>query len=158
MRLYFFRHGEAEPATGEMTDFQRPLTPRGEQRTRRAAAALAARKVRPAHLYSSPLVRARQTAEILGKALGLKVEVREEIEPGFRINALQRLVDAVGDDEDLMFVGHNPDFPTVIGELIGGGDVVMKKGGLARVDVVLRDPLHGRLVWLLPPKLLDALE
>ncbi len=51
-----------------------------------------------------------------------------------------------------MLVGHEPDFSETIAELIGGGRVVCKKGGLARVDVADSSLDDGELVWLLPPK------
>jgi phosphohistidine phosphatase SixA len=53
-----------------------------------------------------------------------------------------------------MVVGHEPDFSSVIGQLIGSGSVVMRKGGLARVDIT--NPMRGELVWLLTPQLLGA--
>ena len=55
-----------------------------------------------------------------------------------------------------MVVGHEPDFSETVAELIGGGDVVMKKGGLARVDVTAPAAGGGRLVWLLTPPLLGS--
>ncbi len=58
---------------------------------------------------------------------------------------------------DVLLVGHEPDFSQVIGQLIGGGAVVMRKGGLARVDVTPQGAaLSGALVWLLTPSLLGA--
>jgi phosphohistidine phosphatase len=51
-----------------------------------------------------------------------------------------------------MLVGHEPDFSLTISALIGGGKVILKKGGLARVDITTIDALQGELVWLLPPK------
>ena len=53
-----------------------------------------------------------------------------------------------------MFVGHEPDFSTTITSLVGGR-VVMKKGGLARVDIISDQPLLGELVWLIAPKIFD---
>jgi phosphohistidine phosphatase len=55
-----------------------------------------------------------------------------------------------------MLVGHEPDFSRTISALIGGGRVVMKKGGLARVDVESIDPPDGELVWLVTSKTLGA--
>lgn len=158
MRLYFFRHGDAEAPAEGMNDAERRLTPKGKRRTRAAAEALAARKVRPARLMSSPLARARETADLLAKRLDQKVEVVEALGPGFSLDALRSLLADAGDDADFLFVGHEPDFSTVIGDLIGGGAVVMKKGGLARIDIVARDPLHGALVWLLSPRILQDLS
>jgi phosphohistidine phosphatase len=55
-----------------------------------------------------------------------------------------------------MLVGHEPDFSRTIADLIGGGRVVMKKGGLARVDLESVDPPSGALVWLLAPKVMTG--
>ena len=56
----------------------------------------------------------------------------------------------------VMVVGHEPDFSATVAELIGGGDIVMKKGGLARVDVTAPVAGGGELVWLLTPPLLGS--
>jgi phosphohistidine phosphatase len=53
-----------------------------------------------------------------------------------------------------MLVGHEPDFSLIISALTGGGKVILKKGGLARVDITATAPLQGDLVWLLPPKIM----
>ena len=156
MRLYFFRHGLAEDGA-DMEDAKRALTKAGIERTKAAAKALEALDVRPAWLYSSPLVRAYQTADILASALKRKVTIREEIAPGFGVGQVETLTKELGEDDDVMFVGHEPDFSTIVQKLTGGS-VTMKKGGLARVDVVSRQPLLGTLVWLLPPKVLSAIE
>lgn len=158
MKLYFFRHAIAESiASADMEDAKRKLTDEGKARTKKAAAVLAALGVRPAKLYSSPLVRALQTADLLAPALGLKVEVRDEMAHGFDVNGVAALIHDLSEDEDVMFVGHEPDFSGIIAKLTGG-DVKMKKGGLARVDVTSADPLRGTLVWLLPPKVFNTFE
>lgn len=156
MRLYFLRHGEAEDAASGISDHERQLTQNGAARLRAAARVIAALNIKPAYLFSSPRVRARQTAEIVAEALGMGVEIREEVNFGFDLDALDRLLDGVSDTEELMFVGHEPTFSAVIRALTGGS-VEMKKGGLARVDVTQRDPLRGTLVWLIVPRVFDAL-
>ena len=156
MKLYFFRHGLAEEGV-DMEDAKRALTKEGQERTKAAAKALESLDVRPTWLYSSPLVRAYQTADILAPALKQKVTIREELAPGFGVAQVEAIIQALGDDDDVMFVGHEPDFSTIVGKLTGGS-VMMKKGGLARVDVVSRQPLLGTLVWLLPPKVLSAVK
>lgn len=155
LHLYFFRHAEAEDAVGSMADFDRALTPRGIERTRAAAKMLKALGVMPEALYSSPLVRARQTADILSEALNVPVEARDALRPGFNAQAAEALVSAHGRG-DLMLVGHEPDFSETISRLIGGGAITMKKGGLARIDVETRQPLLGSLIWLIAPKVFDA--
>lgn len=151
MKLYFFRHAIAED--GEI-DERRELTPKGIERTRLSAQMLAQVGVKPSRIFSSPLVRARQTAELLAPTLDAAVQVREELRPGFNSQAAAALLANLPGDEDVMLVGHEPDFSQTISAIIGGGEVVMKKGGLARIDVETTDPLRGKLAWLLPPKVL----
>lgn len=155
MHLYFFRHAEAEQGSAALPDHARQLTTRGIERTRQAADVLKSLGLKPVHLYSSPLVRARQTADILAEALGVEVEERAEVGPGFNPQAVGGLVHDARQDDAIMFVGHEPDFSTTISALIGGGWVDMKKGGLARIDIDNVQPLRGMLVWLIAPKIFD---
>jgi phosphohistidine phosphatase len=107
-------------------------------------------------IVSSPLVRAVQTAELVAVALKLTQRLVQDqrLQPGFDLAQLQTLLADYTTDNQLMLVGHEPDFSTVIGQLIGAGRVVCKKGGLARVDLAAVSVLHGELVWLLPPRVL----
>jgi phosphohistidine phosphatase len=155
MRLYFFRHGEAEDAAKD--DFSRRLTERGTERVATAAKVLAKLGVTPAHIYSSPRVRAKQTADILSKALGVPVEEREEVNFNFDMKLLESLLANVMPDDEIILVGHEPTFSNTLRELTGG-EIEMKKGGCARVDAEMQPMLHGTLVWLIAPKVFDALE
>jgi phosphohistidine phosphatase len=156
MKLYFFRHAEAEPST--TNDFERRLTPRGVSRTEAAGRVLLRLGVAPTYLFSSPRVRARETAGILGETLGVEITVTEGVDSAFDLDLLARLVELMDDDDEVMFVGHEPTFSGLVGDLTGG-EVVMKKGGMARVDLVgYAPPLEGVLVWLIPPKLFDLLD
>ena len=155
MRLYFFRHAIAEDADEETSDEQRALTEEGIAKTQRAAQVLKALGVQPDHMFSSPLVRAAQTAEILAGVLGVEVETRQELAPGFSITGLEMLTRDFN-KEEIMLVGHEPDFSTTITSLTGGR-VTVKRGGLARIEIVSRRPLLGQLVWLLAPKVFEQL-
>lgn len=154
MKLYLLRHADAED--GASSDHDRRLTSNGIQQAKTAAKVLAALDVEPAHVYSSPRVRAKHTAEIVAETLGLKVELREEVNFGFSVPALQILLDIAG-NVDLMLVGHEPTMSTVIRELTGA-DVQMKKCGLARIDILSLSPLKGELVWLIPPKVFNSIH
>ncbi len=156
MKLYFFRHGHAEDSQGpDFDDFTRQLTQKGIDRTGSAAAALVKLGVKPARLFSSPRLRARQTADILAKKLGITITVRDEVNFGFSPDQLRTLIAEAGSDNELIFVGHEPDLSILVSALIGGGDIVMKKGGMARVDLLAGEPLRGVLVWMLAPKIFD---
>jgi phosphohistidine phosphatase len=155
MRLYLLRHAEAVDHAA--SDHDRQLTPRGISRTQAAAGVMARLGLRPAHIYSSPRVRARQTAEIVGQALGVAVEIRDEVNFSFSVEAVHSLIQGLDDAAEVMFVGHEPSMSAVLNGLTGAA-VVMKKGGLARVDVYTPiAPLHGQLVWLIAPKVFDML-
>ncbi|MFH2053132.1 MAG: phosphohistidine phosphatase SixA [bacterium] len=155
--LYFLRHGLADRAefTGK-DDALRPLTAKGRLRMQATAATLARMGWKPGLILTSPLTRARQTAEIVAEGLDLqdRVKVAEELGCGFDSRDLAALLSTYRDTDGLVLVGHEPDFSLVIANLTGGSDIVMKKGGLARVDLFAEDPPAGRLAWLLPPRLL----
>jgi phosphohistidine phosphatase len=156
LRLYFLRHGKAlSRAEWREDDGLRPLTPEGEGEVRLAGSRLAGMGLRPGLIVSSPLARARRTAELVAEALGMTEDVvlDERLAPGFDRAALAGIVAERGPVGSLMVVGHEPDFSDTIGELTGGR-VVCKKAGLARVDVDGDRLSGGRLVWLVPPAFL----
>ena len=158
MELYFFRHGHAEDAQGpDFDDFTRALTDKGIERTQAAGRALLRLNIKPVRLYTSPRLRARQTAEILGEAMGITPEARDEVNFGFNPHLISPMLTEIGNDAAVMFVGHEPDLSITVGALTGGGEVEMKKGGMARVDLLARSPLRGMLMWLLAPRVLDVI-
>ncbi|MCY3779737.1 MAG: phosphohistidine phosphatase SixA [Chloroflexi bacterium] len=155
MRYYFVRHGIAEDMAE--SDFSRELTGRGRRRVATSAAVMKRLNLRPARIYSSPRLRARQTAEIIGDTLDLPVSLADEVNFGFDLSDINSLTRNMRIDDEVMFVGHNPDMSLLVHELTGV-DVSMKKGGLARVDLFGRNAQHGELVWLIAPKVFDAMN
>lgn len=154
MRLYFVRHGIAEDLA--RSDFSRELTARGRRRVERSAAVMQALGIQPQQIYSSPRLRSRQTADIIAEALGMDVQLAESVNFGFDLADARRLCADCGPDDEIMFVGHNPDMSIVVSELTGV-TVAMKKGGMARVDAYVAEADAGELVWLIAPKVFDAL-
>lgn len=150
MKLYLLRHGKADWPDWDRPDDERPLTKEGKREVARIAKFLADLRVKPRRILSSPLPRALQTAEIAAEALGLEVQQERALGKGFTATKLRALLKRAS-GEDLMIVGHEPDFSANIRALTGG-DVKLGKGGIARVD--LEDPAGAwRLVWLIPPKI-----
>jgi len=148
MILYFLRHAEAEDS-GPSGDYDRQLTERGRQRSREAGAALTALGVHLDAILTSPLVRAQQTAEIIGEALGVAVRVGRVLGGNFDLHGLAEIVEHSPGAHDLMVVGHEPDFSYVVGQLIGGANVEMKKGAVACVETQGLARGSGTLKWLL---------
>ncbi len=158
MELYFFRHGHAEDAQGpDFDDYTRKLTDKGVERTQAAGLALIKLNVKPMRIYTSPRLRARQTADILAEALGTAPEARDEVNFGFNPRLIPTLLNDIPNDAAVMFVGHEPDLSITVEALTGGGEVEMKKGGMARVDLLARSPLRGMLMWLLTPRILEVI-
>src|SRR5262249_48637670 len=93
MRLYLMRHGPAgERATWTDDDQLRPLTEKGDRRMRSAAEGLKLLNPVVDTLLSSPLVRARQTAEIVGAAFNLPIDEHVALSPGFGLAQLAGLL------------------------------------------------------------------
>jgi len=159
MELYFLRHGiAADAGPAGMGDAGRPLTKEGIAKTRAGARAMHRLGLRLDALLSSPLVRARETAAIVARELGLELQLDEKLAPGCDIAQLFALLGEHRAAERVMLVGHEPDFSSLIGALTGGSHVLMKKGGLARVDIEQLEQSAGALVWLLPPRVLRETE
>ncbi len=158
MNLYFLRRGPAGGLDGvdEGLSADRPLTDAGAVRVKAEARALSELDLKVDLVLTSPMARARQTAEIIARRLGVELIVEPELGPGFDAATAARITACYPAANGIMLVGHEPDFSTTISALIGGARVDLKCGGLARVKVEWREAgaLAGTLVWLLPPRVL----
>jgi len=159
MLLCFIRHGIAEHPSAHVTDAERALTSEGVRAMECAAAGIARLRLGIGGIVTSPLVRARQTAGIVGEALGLdrRISVAEELDGRFCLAGLQRLLAGRPEERALALVGHEPTFSITVADLIGGGDVEIKKGSLAVVETERAEPGAGVLRMLLPPSVLREL-
>jgi len=158
LQLYFLRHGQAgNRHEWKRDDAARPLTVEGKKRMAREAAGIRTLGLHLDLIISSPLVRAYQTAQIVARGQGeaIRLILDDRVGPGFGPMHLAAILGEHRRAQGIMLVGHEPDFSETISQVTGGSLLVMKKGGLAYVE--LDDPTsrQGRLVWLLPPKLLE---
>jgi phosphohistidine phosphatase len=151
-QLWFLRHGEAEPH-GARPDPERRLTARGEEQSRAAGRALAALGLKFQLVVTSPRVRALDTARLACDALGVEPVVDEALSSGFDLDAALELAAAAGQDKRVLFVGHNPDFVEIIGDLTGG-TIELKKGGIAAVR---RHGHRGELIVLMRPREIERI-
>ena len=85
-------------------------------------------------VFTSPKVRARDTALLACAELGVEVIEHEALASGFDAREALALVAAAGPEQRVLVVGHEPDFSAVVGDLTGGR-VDMKKGGIAGVRI-----------------------
>jgi phosphohistidine phosphatase len=140
--VWLLRHGDAADGS---PDSERPLTPKGEKQARAAGAALKALGVTMDACLASPKVRAADTARLACEALGIDPRLEPKLAGGpFDAEAL-----AAGLGDNVLFVGHDPDFSMAVHALTGA-QVRMKKGGLAGVE-------KGELMALLRPSELAAI-
>jgi phosphohistidine phosphatase len=153
MQICFLRHGDADWPDWDKPDDERPLTRRGRKEMKRVAKFLKQLKFRPGAILSSPLPRARQTAEIAAKRLGLQVQIEPGLAHGFDLERLRHMSTNV-DAERLIIVGHEPEFSAVIKEL-SGSRVKLAKAGIALMEAD-EDCGSGELSWLFPPTIAKA--
>lgn len=143
MDLYLLRHAEAGEA---LRDEDRELTERGREQARAVAAGLAQLDLDLSALLTSPLPRARQTADPVATALSLRLETAQALAPGHGAQEALRLL--AGRGERVLLVGHEPQLSTIALHTTGGR-VHMRKAMLARVELQELEPPYGALAWLL---------
>ena len=135
--LWLLRHGDAAEGS---PDAERPLTEKGRRQSRDAGLALKAIGVELSACLTSPKVRAVETAKLASEPFGIEPQLEPKLAGGpFDAEAL-----AAGLGDDVLLVGHDPDFSIAVHALTGA-PVRMKKGGVAGVQ-------KGELMVLLRPK------
>jgi len=164
LHLYLIRHADAVPhGDPNYADDDRPLTDLGRKQARALGKALAAKDVHFDVILSSPLPRARETAEEMLKGLPEPkpaVEFADELAPGGKRRKIDRAI-LKHDGAAIALVGHEPDLGEYAARLIGAKKACL---GLAKPSVVCvacADPPGkgcGSLVWLIPPVWFGAPE
>jgi phosphohistidine phosphatase len=161
--LYFIRHGLAEDRGDAWPDdTKRPLTDEGMSRMRKAARGLARIGVSIEVVLSSPLVRARQTAEIVASGLDPRPSLVnvDSLAPDGSYAAVIADLEKHARKSRIALVGHEPMIGELAARLIGSRhSIEFKKGAVCRIDVEDLPPAGpGDLCWLLTPKILRALK
>jgi phosphohistidine phosphatase len=159
VRLLLLRHGIAEDAGPETgwSDEARALTPEGVARMREAARGMVALGIRADAILSSPLLRCRQTAEIVAAAIGGAAREDPRLRPGADLDLVEDLLLEHPDAGCVLLCGHQPDLSELVAELTGGGRAEFRKGSLAVLDLASARPRGGRLRALYPPAALRML-
>jgi phosphohistidine phosphatase len=135
--IWLLRHGDAEDGS---PDSERSLTEKGRDQSRWAGAALKALGVEIDACLTSPKVRAAETARLVCEPLGVEPQLEPKLAGGpFDAEAL-----AAGLGDDVLLVGHDPDFSMAVHSLTGA-QVRLKKGGLAGIE-------KGELMVLMRPR------
>jgi phosphohistidine phosphatase len=152
-QLWLLRHGEAEPHDARPDD-ERRLTERGEAQSRDAGRALVTLGIGFGLVFTSPKVRARDTALLACESLGVEPVSHPALGSGLDVHEALALAAAGGADGRTLLVGHEPDLSQVVHELTGAR-AQFKKGGVAGMG--LRNTTRGELLVLLRPRELRVL-
>ena len=157
------RHGVAEERGSRWPeDAKRPLTREGIARFRKSVAGLASLEVALDVIITSPLVRTKQTAEILADGLSPKPSIvnLESLTPGGSAVAVIADLGRYAKAKRLAIVGHEPGIGELAARLMGSRHAMsFKKGGMCRIDVEELPPTGpGELRWFLTPRILRRLH
>jgi len=129
MRIYLVRHAAAAPGD---PDRERPLTTTGLEQARRVGERLADETPRPVAVLTSPLLRARQTAELIAAPLGLDAEPDDRLAPGATAAGVRAAVAGRG---DCVVVAHQPDCGAIAAELTGGAEPAFPPAGMVVIEL-----------------------
>jgi phosphohistidine phosphatase len=160
MDLLILRHGEAgKRMPMAATDTERSLTVHGREEVKGIAESIKSLKIDFDVIATSPLKRARETAEIVAKLLKVEKSLQtwDELKPEGETKDLYARLAKMKPDAEVLVVGHEPYLSGMISEVISGSSdarITLKKAGLARVEVTgfLPHPT-GNLRWLLTPRI-----
>lgn len=158
--LYIIRHGlAAERGESYPDDTKRPLTSKGIQRLRQEGKALVALDVTFDVIMTSPLVRARQTAETLAAAFreAPPIVTSPALAPGGTHNAIiEEIAKQSHRQRHIALVGHEPGVGELAARLAGmRRPLEFRKGAICKIDVTALPPTGpGQLRWFLTPRVL----
>lgn len=153
--LVLMRHGVAEE-DNPAGDGARRLTPEGLERAGLAARGLVALGVRPDLVLTSPLVRCRQTAELVANTAGCPLAEDNRLAPGMSASDLLEVILEHPDADTIVACSHQPGLTYALADLTGCGEVGFKRPGAAVVEIDAPRLGAGRIAALLPPRVLRA--
>jgi phosphohistidine phosphatase len=159
IQLYLIRHGlAAEQGEAWPDDTKRPLTGKGLTRLRREARALEKFGVSFDQIVTSPLVRARQTAEVFGDGLSSHPATAQSdaLAPGGTPAQVVQELGKYSRRKHIALVGHEPNMGELAARLLGArGAIEFKKGTICCIEVAALPPTRpGTLLWIATPKML----
>ena len=160
--LFLIRHAIAEEATPTTTDAERALTAEGRKRMKEIARGLAAIEAVPEIILTSPLRRARETAEIVQAVTAPEAKVTI-YDPLDNTHSAEKMVSTLphGRARTIALVGHQPSLGELASYLLTGSPALVllpfKKGGVAAISLASLPPrTPGTLEWFLTPRQLRA--
>jgi phosphohistidine phosphatase len=159
LELYLIRHGiAAERGPDYPDDSKRPLTGSGMSKLRQEAKALNELEIAFDLIITSPLVRTRQTADIIAETLAGKpaVTTSDALAPAGTPAAVMQEIARHNRKARIALVGHEPNLGELAARLIGArSPIQFKKGAICRIDFEVLPPKSlGQLQWFVTPRML----
>ncbi len=153
MQLLLIRHATAEDHGHPAGDSSRALVEKGQKQARRVANFLCEQDLIPDVLLTSPVLRAKETAEILAEGGSPKPTIEPWLSCGMRPEEAVRELRAYREIDRVAIVGHEPDFSILVEFLIGAnpGTIKVKKTSVLGIDM----GRYPQLMFSLPCAFLD---
>ncbi len=167
MKILLIRHAVAEVpdsvSSATVDDAKRSLTDAGRRRMRKNASRLRRLIKRLDVIGTSGLVRASETAALLGRSYGrAKSERVAALEPGGHPQAVLDWLNRFGSEDTIALVGHEPDLGRLAGYMVCGRPlrvIALKKGGVCLLEYEGEPkPATGMMRWALTPAQLRDLK
>ncbi len=155
MRVLFVRHALAlSRASWLRDDLERPLSDKGIMTAKKVFKEFAKIYDAPSVIFCSEALRAKETAQLLSKSFkGAKILQTPILNPGASFGDLKMLLESEN-SEYVAVVGHEPDFSSMVSELVSHGSnlaIDIKKASLIEVDI--DEEFRGILKAVIPPKI-----
>jgi phosphohistidine phosphatase len=155
MELYLLRHGEAELRSPSKKDDERALTDKGKRDVQRVAERVKKAKIKPDVVLTSPLRRAKETAEIAAEVLGLKrILETKSLSPEASPQVLWKELATIEHADHVILAGHEPNISHLAQFLLASKvPLDFKKGAMMRISIAREATPKGVLKWMITPKL-----
>lgn len=161
MELYFIRHGIAEERTNLQSDQQRHLTEEGYQKTTQVTQKILKLGIKFDLILSSPLIRAKETADIFAKiGLSKNIEIFEALAPDGKMDKfISWIQDSLYNkpENKIALIGHQPDLANWAEKLLWkekNDQIILKKAGIIglKLDFIQHNNFSAKLFLLTSPK------
>jgi phosphohistidine phosphatase len=157
MDLFLIRHAKAKDGALYGDDHERPLTADGRRAAQDVGESLLRHAVKLDAIWSSPLVRAVETAELIAVAIGYggALEISRLLSPEAHSSEIIDGLLERQDGERVALVGHEPSMGNLLSALVGKPGLSLSKGAVVRLEY--RAGKRARVIWTIKPKQLDPI-
>jgi phosphohistidine phosphatase len=157
MKIIISRHGDAELFSPTGQDMDRPLSDLGKGEIRKMAGFIKKGSLHVQHIYHSPYLRTKQTAEIYADELGLKevIETCDELAPGNECMDLLQKLRHYSNSDTFLLVSHNPGVSHFAARLIQddalAASLLFATGTALALNIARERFSKAQIIWMLSP-------